>query len=110
MSTTQDTLNHHLQAFSVGLDEILSDYTDDSVLYTPDGPVRGLAAIRAFFEAFGPQMPEGWLDNFEMLRMDVDGEYAYIVWKVGDDIPLGTDTFVIRDGKIMVQTFAAHMG
>ena len=38
-----------------------------------------------------------------------EGEIAYIVWTAGDLAPLGTDTFVIRDGKIVVQTFAAHV-
>jgi hypothetical protein len=33
---------------------------------------------------------------------------AYITWSVGDDIPLGTDTFVVEDGKIVSQTFAMY--
>jgi hypothetical protein len=29
-----------------------------------------------------------------------------ITWSAGTDVPLGTDTFVVRDGKIVSQTFA----
>jgi ketosteroid isomerase-like protein len=50
MASTSDVLGHHLQAFGDGgLDEIMADYTDDSVLFTPDGPLKGLDAIRRLF-------------------------------------------------------------
>jgi hypothetical protein len=47
-----------------------------------------------------------------MRRQEVHGEIAYIVWKADTpslDVPLGTDTFVVRDGKIVVQTFAGQL-
>jgi hypothetical protein len=48
------------------------------------------------------------MENFEMVRQDVEGELAYIVWKSASAVPLGTDTFIVRKGKIVMQTFAAH--
>jgi len=39
----------------------------------------------------------------------VDGEIAYIVWKAEPGVQLATDTFIVRDRKIMVQTFAASL-
>jgi hypothetical protein len=42
-----------------------------------------------------------------LARQDVEGEVAYIVWKAEPFIPLATDTFLIRDGKIVAQSFAA---
>jgi len=33
---------------------------------------------------------------------------AYIVWK-NNEIPFATDTFVVKNGKIMVQTFTTYM-
>jgi len=42
----------------------------------------------------------------------VEGEVAYIVWHANcasAEVALGTDTFVVRDGKITVQTFAAKI-
>jgi len=33
---------------------------------------------------------------------------AFITWSVAGAIPLGTDTFVVEDGRIVSQTFAMH--
>lgn len=44
-----------------------------------------------------------------MDRITVVGDVAYIVWhsvNQGADVKLGSDTFVIRVGKIAVQTVA----
>ncbi|MBC8235101.1 nuclear transport factor 2 family protein [bacterium] len=107
---TEATLVHHLQAFAEGdINAILSDYVEESILYTPDGALRGLNQIRGFFSETLENAPPGFMENFEMVRQDVEGEIAYIVWKSPSAAPLGTDTFVIRNGKIVVQTFAAHM-
>lgn len=38
----------------------------------------------------------------------VRNHVAYITWSVGNELPLGTDTFVVRDGKIVSQTFAMY--
>ena len=38
----------------------------------------------------------------------VDGNIAYITWSIGSDVPLGTDTFVVDNGKIVSQTFAMY--
>jgi hypothetical protein len=36
----------------------------------------------------------------------VEGDLGYITWSAGAALPLGTDTFLVRDGKIVAQTFA----
>lgn len=107
---TLAVLAHHMQAIGEGdLDAILADYAEESTLFTPDGPLRGLEAVRAFFAGMMETLPPGFMEAFEMLRQDGDGEVAYIVWRAGDFAPLGTDTFIVRDGKIVVQTFASYM-
>lgn len=107
--STQATLAHHLESFGEGIDAVMSDYSEESVLFTPDGPVRGLSGIRAFFDAFLTNSPPELLQAITLVRQDVDGEIAYILWKAEPFIPLAADTFVIRDGKILVQSFAALM-
>ncbi len=103
-------LEHHLQAVGAGnLDEIVADYTADAVIYTVNGPVRGTAEIRDFFAILPDLLPPGFWENFKMVRQDVEGEIAFIVWSSEPAFPLGTDTFIIRDGRIVAQTFAAHM-
>ena len=42
----------------------------------------------------------------------IDGDHAYILWnaETADNIyDLGTDTFVVRDGKIVAQSFTARI-
>jgi len=41
-----------------------------------------------------------------LIRQDIQGDVAYVLWKAEPYIPLATDTFVIRDGKILAQSFA----
>jgi len=106
-------LNHHLQAFAAGdVDELLKDYTEQSVLIEPDGTHRGLSELRAFFApAFDGLFRPGSYDSTVDCSV-VEGDVAFIVWhseNQGADVSLGTDTFLLRDGKIQVQTFAAKV-
>lgn len=104
--STEATLSHHLQAFGEGVEAIMADYTPDSVLFTPDGPLRGLEPIRGFFDGFLRNSPPELLRAMTLVRQDVDGEVAYILWNAPPYIPLATDTFLVRNGKIVAQTFA----
>lgn len=107
---TEVVLSHHLQSvFDENIDAIMSDYVEDSALFLPQGPVQGLSQLRRFFDEFLANKPESFAENFQMIRQDVAGDFAYIVWKSDPSIPLATDTYVIRDGKIVIQTFAAYM-
>ena len=46
-ASTEEVLNHHLQAFGEGnLEAILEDYNEDSILCTPDGLLEGLNEIK----------------------------------------------------------------
>jgi len=108
---TEETLLKHLQAFGSGdVDAILSDYDDVAVLIMPDGPLRGTAEIRLGFEALLEDLPPG--STIEVSKQIVEGEIAYIVWSGESEkvkIPFATDTFVMRDGKIVAQTFTPQM-
>lgn len=107
---TNAVLDNHLAAAQRGdLEAVLSDYSEDSVLFLPQGPLRGIAQLRDFFTAFLTKPPSGFPMSFELLRRDVDGEVAYIVWKAEPGVQLATDTFLVRNRKIMVQTFAASL-
>jgi hypothetical protein len=37
------------------------------------------------------------------------GELAYILWRAEPWVPFATDTFVVRNGKILVQTVTARL-
>jgi ketosteroid isomerase-like protein len=111
--STETVLNHHLEGFSNGnVDAVMEDYTEDSVLITPDASLTGLESIRALFTGFFGGLFKPGTYEFTLDRMEISGDVAYIVWhstNEGMDVKLGTDTLLIRDGKIAVQTFAAFM-
>jgi hypothetical protein len=71
------------------------------------GPLRGVAEIRTFFARFIETMPAGFLEAFKMQKQEFDGELGYIVWNAAPWVEFATDSFVVRDGKIRLQTFAA---
>ena len=107
---TNAVLDNHLAAAQRGdVEAVLNDYSENSVLFLPQGPVRGIAELHEFFKAFLTKPPSGFPKDFELIRRDVDGEVAYIVWKAEPGVQLATDTFLVRNGKIMVQTFAASL-
>jgi ketosteroid isomerase-like protein len=110
MVTTKDVIEHHLKCFGEGdLKGILSDYTPSAVLFTPDGALRGIDPIRTLFQAMIAEFGKPG-SAFSMKQQFVEGEHAYIVWtaETADNIyEFATDTFVVRDGKILAQSFTS---
>ena len=104
----EQTVARHLQALTQSIDAVLSNYTEASVLFTPNGPVRGLGELKNFYETVLASMP-GLIEAVQIQRQDVNGDTAYVVWTAEPYFSLASDTFVIRDGKIMTQTFVGIM-
>jgi hypothetical protein len=49
---------------------------------------------------------------FSLKQQSVVGDYAYILWtaETSDNVyEMGTDTYVVRDGKIVAQSFAGKI-
>jgi len=107
---TQAVLRNHLRAASIGVDAVMQDFTEDSVLITPDATYRGLAEIRQFYVTFFNGLSEGFWDRFKLKRQEVVGDVAFILWEVKPWLLLATDTFVVRNGKFLYQTFASYTG
>lgn len=106
----ESVVRNHLQAFveQKGVDAIVRDYDDDARFLSEIRTYHGKREIRRFFEVFIASLPPGAIGRFALRTLRVDGEVAYITWSAGDELPLGTDTFVVRNGKIVSQTFAMH--
>ena len=104
-STTQQVFAHHLKSFSEGIDSILSDYTEQSVLVTPDARYHGIQQIRGFFDAFLKSTSLEFWEAFKIEAQAVEREIAYLVWSAAPFVTLATDTLLVRSGKILVQTF-----
>ena len=105
---TETIVRRHLQAFveQQGLEAILNDYADSACFLTEGRAYCGKPAIREFFQAFLAALPSQAIDLFTLRRLRVQGDVAYITWSAGPDLSLGTDTFVVREGRIVAQTFA----
>jgi len=112
MVSTKDVLDRHMEFFGEGdLKGILSDYARGAVLFTPNGPLKGVDSIRPLIEQLIAEF--GKPDSaFRMKHRSVEGDHAYIVWtaETADNVyELATDTFVVRDGKILAQSFAGKI-
>jgi ketosteroid isomerase-like protein len=109
-ATTEAVLQHHVQALvSRNLDSIMKDYCDDSVLCTPNGTFKGLDSIRSNFTALLGMFTPEVLANLKSIKQDIVGEYAYVLWSALPAVTFGGDTFYIRNGKIMLQSFVGQM-
>jgi ketosteroid isomerase-like protein len=112
MTKTKDVVDNHLKCFEEGdLNGLLSDYARNAVLFIPDGKLRGGEAITSFFEELFAEFGKPGA-AFRLKSQSVEGEYAYILWtaETSENVyELGTDTFVVRDGKIVAQSFAGKI-
>jgi ketosteroid isomerase-like protein len=112
MTPTKDVIEHHLKAFSErDLKGVLSDYATDAVFFTPQGTLRGPDAIKPLFQAMIAEFAKPGA-MFNMKQQFIEGDYAYILWTAesADNVyELGTDTFVVRRGKIVAQSFTGKI-
>lgn len=105
---TKAVLDHHWQAFIQNdLEAVMADYSEESVLITPDATYKGLTEIRKNFENAFAKFPKAGT-TFQLSKSVVDRDVSYILWQAKTptfNLSFGTDTFVVRDGKIISQTF-----
>jgi hypothetical protein len=111
-AVTKKVLDHHLQTFQGNdLEGVMADYTEESILITPDRTYKGLAEIREnFVQAFEALPING--TTMTVTKSVVNRDVAYIVWKAVTptlEFKYATDTFIIVDGKIVSQTFAGDI-
>jgi ketosteroid isomerase-like protein len=104
---TTATVARHIQAvLSRDIEAMLRNFTEESVVFTPEGVQRGFAAIRGDAQTFFATTPPELLGAFQVVRQEAEGEVAYLLWKAEPFVALAAETFVVRGGKIMAQTFA----
>jgi hypothetical protein len=106
-AATRQVLDHHLGAFEHGVEEILKDYDDSSAIVTPDKTFRGRGEIAGFFKAFLDSADPAFWPAFKITSMSTVDNVAYLAWEAKPWVTLATDTLVVKDGKIAVQTFTS---
>ena len=110
--STTNVLDRHLRSFAEGdVEGILADYSSDAVFFLPAGPLKGPDAIRAFFQTLVSEFAKPGA-SFTMMQRSIDGDHAHIIWTAetaDNSYEFATDTFVVRNGKIVAQTFAGKI-
>jgi hypothetical protein len=108
---TREVLDHHWVAFNANnLEETMEDYTEESVLITPNATYRGLEEIRNNFVRAFKSFPKD-STTFTLDQSLAIKDVGYILWKARTptfNLSYATDTFIIHDGKIIRQTYAGY--
>lgn len=104
--TTSEVLEDHLaRRLKSELEEdIALNYSPEVLLLTDHGVLRGHAGVRQCARLLEQQMPRA---NLQYRRRLIDGEAAYVEWGASAgsrSVKDGVDTFLVRDGCIVVQT------
>jgi hypothetical protein len=112
MLSTSDVLDRHLKSFvELDLDGLLANYSPESVVFVPTGPLKGPGAIAPLFRWLITEFGQPGA-TFKLQHRSVDGDHAYILWTANtpdNTYEFATDTFVVRNGKIVAQSFAARI-
>ena len=104
--STAQVLEDHLrlrQAAQLDMD-LEQNYASDVILLCDHGAFKGRDAVRKSGDDLTAQLPDG---RFEYGVKYVTGDYAYIQWTADsatNRIEDGADTFVIRNGHIIMQS------
>lgn len=111
-AVTRQVFDHHVQTFQANdLEGVMADYTEESVLITPDKTYTGLAEIREnFVAAFGALPNPG--TTMTVTKTVINKDVAYFVWTATTptlNFRYATDTFIVQDGKIIRQTYAGDV-
>ena len=86
------------------IDGIVSDYAEDAVFITPDGVLRGKDGVREGFTKLLSDVPDA---EWDVPTQIFEGDVLFIEWSAkaaNSRVEDGIDTFVFRDGEIVVQT------
>jgi ketosteroid isomerase-like protein len=101
----QEVFQHHAEVLIAGdLEGIVSDYADDAVFITPEGVLRGKDGIRQAFTKLLADVPNA---EWQVPTQIYEGDVLFIEWSAHAEktfVEDGIDTFVFRDGEIVVQT------
>lgn len=113
-AATLTTVDRHWQALLRGdVPALLADYAADAVLISgATGVVKGRAAIGELLTLFVTAIIPAAATRFNLDLTHAEGALGYIVWKAESAthrIVFSSDTFVVVDGLITLQTSAGSV-
>jgi ketosteroid isomerase-like protein len=101
--TPTDIVNRHMAAAAKGdVAAILGDYADNAVVLTAGKATQGKAAIQAMFTGMlgpGAQKPD-----IKPVKIWSEGDVGFVSWEMNGGAVKGNDSFVVHDGKVVVQS------
>jgi ketosteroid isomerase-like protein len=78
-AATKKLLLHHLTAFgNNNIDEIMIDYSEQSIIFCDKGAIKGMEKIRQFLEEMFRLILAG--SEFEMKQLTISQQWAHIIW------------------------------
>lgn len=96
---TERVVTRHLQGSAAGDASVVPrDYAKDAVVVFGGEAASGIDAVQKVFDDLYARTPLNLTYTTRTFAADV----GYVVWTMGD--LTGSDTFIVRDGKIAVQT------
>ena len=109
---SREAIVRHLSSLQDNdLDALMSGYANDSVLITRFDTFSGHTEIKEFFTHLMKHFPKQ-KSRFELDRLVVNHNLVYIVWHANTpslEVSLGSDTYILKDGKIHRQTFVGDL-
>ena len=107
---TRQVWEHHIEAWdNSDLADIMSDYSEDSILILNNTVYKGIDEIACVFDSLYDIFADG---NNIIAPETIEGEAIYITWNYtppNDHAYDGTDSFVVRDRIIEYQTIASRL-
>lgn len=86
---------------------VLANFATDAHIVTADGVRRGHDGVRSDMAEFFAELPADFAERFEIVTLRQIGEIVFLIWHAPPYFTRAVETFLIRDGKIEVQTYAA---
>jgi ketosteroid isomerase-like protein len=103
--TPQEVFQHHAEALGAGdLEGIVEDYSEDAVFITPAGVKRGKDGVREGFVQLLADVPNA---DWALPTLIFEGDALFLEWTATAEatkVEDGIDTFIFRDGQIVLQT------
>lgn len=104
---------HHVESLKTrDVETVMEDYASDVVMLCNlmETPVKGEAAMRESIKGiFEGLLTAEVAPQIKILKVDSDGDVAYISYTCGTVIPFATDTYILKDGKIAFETAVVQL-
>jgi len=113
MDSSEKIIRDHIEALKCGDTEaLLSHYDDSAFIVHQEGVASGKEEMKGLFDFFSAEVLVANKTELTLITLTAKADMVYIVWRAESptfSIPLATDTFILRDGKIVQQSTAGVM-